>query len=54
MTSKVKIAPWWVSLILTGFALFQQWMIQTGDIRETTNGEAISILLDALRECQMK
>ncbi len=44
--------PLFGTIVLGALALFQEWLRQTGDVRESTNGDAITVLLQALKECQ--
>ena len=44
--------PLFGTIVLGVLALFQEWLRQTGGVRESTNGEAITVLLQALKECQ--
>ena len=44
--------PWWLSLALAAFSMFQQWTLQGHGERESTNSEAIHVLIGALQECQ--
>jgi len=53
MAAKIRQqAPWWLSLALAGMGAFQQWTLQRHGDRESSNGEAIHVLIEALMECQ--
>ena len=53
MADKIKQqAPWWLGLALAVLTSFQQWTIQNNQQLESSNGEAIWALIEALGECQ--
>ena len=53
MADKIRQhAPWWLSLALAAMGAFQQWTLQGHGERESVNGEAIHVLIEALQECQ--
>ena len=53
MAEKIRWhVPWWLSLALAVMGVFQQWALQGHGERESSNGEAIHVLIGALRECQ--
>ena len=53
MADKLRAqAPWWVSAGLVLLGILQEYLRQAGEVRETTNGQAIDVLLEALRQCQ--